>query len=106
MLLSDYKAATWRLLRDTGTLHPPADVVKFINEARHVRDLDTRLVRKVFGFTLTANQPSYTFAALAAGASALRGETFTNFRDIISLYVYPTGGVAGGVGLKYPLGRE
>jgi hypothetical protein len=104
--LGTYKTSTFRLLRDNQTLYPAGDIAAFINEARHVRDLDTRLVRKVFGFTLVPNQSTYTFTTLAAGAAAIRGETFTNFREVVSLYVLPMGGVAGGIGIRYPVGRQ
>lgn len=106
MTLQDYVTKTYRLLRDTGTLYNPADLIAWINEARHLRDYDTRLVRKVVDFSLVANQSTYELATISAG-DLVRGDTnFANARDIVSVYVIPTGGTAGGSGLRYPLGRQ
>lgn len=105
MTLNDYIRATQRLLRDEGTLYPSTDLVAFINEARHMRDLDTRLVRKVVGFTLTAAQPAYSIPLVSANGIFLRGETQAIGKDLTSLVVLPQGGIAGGVGMRYPLGR-
>lgn len=105
-LLSDYITSTRRLLRDKGTLYPDADLIAFINEARRIRDVDTRLVRKVMGFTLTANVSTYALSTIGA-ATFIRGETsFTNVKEIVSVYVLPMGGVAGGIGIRYPMARK
>lgn len=104
--LNDYIGSARRLLRDaSGTLYPTPDLIAYTNEARHKRDLDTRLVRKVVGFTLTTLQSDYTLATISAGTT-VRGEPFTNAREVVSLQVMPIGGQPGGVGLRYPLGRQ
>jgi len=104
--LQDYVTKTYRLLRDTGTLYNQSDVIAWINEARHLRDYDTRLVRKVVSFTLVASQSTYDLATISAGTMVRGDAAFANARDIVSVYVIPTGGAAGGSGLRYPLGRQ
>jgi hypothetical protein len=104
--LQDYVTKVYRLLRDTGTLYNQADVIAWINEARHLRDYDTRLVRKVVSFTLVASQSTYDLSVVQAGAMVRGDANFANARDVVSIYVIPTGGSAGGSGLRYPLGRE
>lgn len=106
MTLQDYVTKVYRLLRDTGTLYNQADVIAWINEARHLRDYDTRLVRKVVSFTLVANQSTYDLNLVQAGQMVRGDAAFANARDVVSIYVIPTGGSAGGSGLRYPLGRE
>lgn len=106
MTLQDYVTKTYRLLRDTGTLYNQADVIDWINQARHLRDYDTRLVRKVVSYTLIAQQSTYDLAVVAAGPMVRGDVNFANARDIVSIYVIPTGGSAGGPGLRYPLGRQ
>ena len=106
MTLGDYITKTYRLLRDTGTLYNQADVIAWINEARHLRDYDTRLVRKVVSFTLVAQQSTYSLALVQAGAMVRGDAQFANARDVVSIYAIPTGGSAGGPGLRYPLGRQ
>jgi len=104
--LQDYVTKVYRLLRDTGTLYNQADVIAWINEARHLRDYDTRLVRKVVSFTLVASQSTYDLNLVQAGQMVRGDAAFANARDVVSIYVIPTGGSAGGSGLRYPLGRE
>jgi hypothetical protein len=104
--LQDYVTKVYRLLRDTGTLYNQADIIAWINEARHLRDYDTRLVRKVVSFTLVASQSTYDLNLVQAGQMVRGDANFANARDVVSIFVIPTGGSAGGMGLRYPLGRE
>jgi hypothetical protein len=105
--LGGYLTSLRRLLRDSsGTLYPDTDLTAFINEARHQRDLDTRLVQKVVGFNLTANLSDYSLAAINTGGTFLRGIAECLPREIISLNYIPNGGSIGGIGLRVPLGRE
>jgi len=106
MTLQDYVTKTYRLLRDTGTLYNQGDVIAWVNEARHLRDYDTRLVRKVVSYTLIAKQSTYDLATVSAGPMVRGDANFANARDIVSIYAIPTGGSAGGMGLRYPLGRQ
>jgi hypothetical protein len=104
--LQDYVTKTFRLLRDVGSLYDQTNVIDWINEARHLRDYDTRLVRKVVSFSLVAQQSTYSLADVQAGPMVRGDANFANARDIVSIYVIPTGGTAGGMGLRYPLGRQ
>lgn len=105
--LGGYLTSLRRLLRDTsGTLYSSTDLTAFINEARHTRDLDTRLVRKVVGFTMTANQSDYSLATDIAPGTFLRGVPECLPREIISIHYIPNGGTPGGIGLRVPLGRK
>lgn len=107
MTLQDYLTASRRLLRDSsGTLYPQADLISFITQARHVRDLDTRLVRKLVGYTLTAGQSPYSLATISSAGTFLFGETTCVARDILSMNLLTQGGVAGGIGYRSPLSRR
>ena len=106
MNLQDYVTKTYRLLRDAGTLYNQADVIDWVNQARHLRDYDTRLVRKVVSFTVSAQQSTYALSDIAAGTVVRGDPNFSNARDIVSIYLIPTGGAPGGSGLRYPLGRQ
>jgi hypothetical protein len=104
--LNDHLTATRRLLRDaSSTLYPQTDLIAFVNEARHARDLDTRLVRKVVGFSLTAGVSTYALAAISAGTFLL-GEAACVAKDLLGVNVLTQGGVAGGIGFRYPLARR
>lgn len=106
MTLGDYLTATRRLLRDsTASFYSDPDLTAFITEARHVRDLDTRLVRKLVGVTLTANQATYSLATISSGGTFLFGETTCVAKDILGINVLTQGGVPGGVGYRYPMAR-
>lgn len=107
MTLLDYITATRRLLRDSsGTLYPQPDLIAFLTEARHVRDLDTRLVRKLVGYALTANVAQYSLATISSAGTFLFGETACVAKDIMGINLLTQGGVAGGVGYRTPLGRQ
>jgi hypothetical protein len=106
MTLADYLTRTRTLLRDsTGSFYSDPDLTAFITEARHVRDLDTRLVRKLVGYTLTASQASYSLATISSTGTFLFGESACVAKDILSLNVMTQGGVPGGLGYRYPLSR-
>lgn len=106
MTLSDYLAATRRLLRDRGTLYTDADLIAFINQARRTRDIDTRLCRKVVGFTLLTGQPQYDLNLEIGAGAFLRGDPAVGtLREVVSVYIIPQG-QAGGIGIRYPLGRK
>lgn len=104
--LQNYIDSTRRLLGDNATLYSQTTVIACINEARHQRDLDTRLVRKIVGFPLVTNQVGYPLATVQAGTFLSGETTMANARGVASIYVLPTGGVPGGIGLRYPLGRR
>jgi len=110
MILQDYLDATRRLLRDaTATLYPQADLIAYIREARHVRDLDTRMVRKFVGFTLTANQPTYSLADISNNViptTFIFGEQACIAKDVVGGNLLPNGGSAGGIGYRYPIARR
>lgn len=104
--LGGYQTSLRRLLRDaSGTLYATTDLTAFINEARHQRDLDTRLVRKVVGYNFVANQADYSLATVQSAGTFLRGVATCVPREVVSLNYIPNGGTAGGVGLRVPLGR-
>lgn len=107
--LASHLAATRQKLRDQATtaqLYTDDELINAINEARHQRDFDTRLVRTVVGFTLTTGLTTYSLNAVLSGGTAIRGEDKSKMsaRDVISLHVIPQG-AAGGIGIRYPLGR-
>lgn len=105
--LGGYLTSLRRLLRDSsGTLYSSTDLTAFVNEARHQRDLDTRLVAKVVSFPMVANQADYSLATIDSGGTFLRGVEACVPREIISANYIPNGGAAGGIGLRIPLGRE
>jgi hypothetical protein len=106
LTLQDYVTKTYRILRDEGTLYNQGDLISWVNEARRLRDYDTRLVRKVVSFTLVATQSTYDLGTIQAGTMIRGDAAFSNARDIVSVYIIPTGGTAGGTGLRYPLGRQ
>lgn len=107
MTLGGYLTSLRRLLRDSsGTLYQQTDLIAFINEARHQRDLDTRLVQKVLGFTLVANQMDYSLTTDLNAGTFLRGVPDCLPRDVISAAFIPNGGTPGGPGLRAPIGRK
>jgi hypothetical protein len=106
MTLADYVIKSYRLLRDSGTLYPQESLIAWINEARRIRDVDTRLCTKVVSYSLVPQQSTYALATVSAGAMVRGDDAFTNGRDVVSIYVIPTGGAAGGSGLRYPLARQ
>lgn len=105
LTLADYRLKVRRLLRDqTGSLYANDELNAYINEARHRRDLGTRRVKTCFGLSLTANQSTYSLTTVFA-STIVRGLTTAIPKDLVSLHVIPTGGTAGGRGLRYPLSR-
>src|SRR5262245_58031505 len=107
MTLQQYLDATRRLLRDaSSTLYPQTDLIAYLNEARHTRDLDTRMVRKFVGYNLIANQATYSIADISANGTFLWGEATCLGKDWITAQVLTQGGAPGGVGYRYPLERR
>jgi hypothetical protein len=105
--LQDYLDASRRLLRDaSGTLYPQTDLIAYIAQARHVRDLDTRMVRKFVGYTLTANVGQYSLASISSTGTFLYGETACIGKDWVYAQVLTQGGTPGGLGFRYPLKRR
>lgn len=104
--LQTYVNKVYALLRDSGTLYQQNDVIDWVAQARRIRDYDTRLVRKVVSYTLVERQSTYSLTTVQAGTMVRGDHAFTNARDVVSIYVIPTGGSAGGTGLRYPLGRQ
>jgi hypothetical protein len=106
MTLADYLTRTRTLLRDsTGSFYSDPDLTAFVTEARHVRDLDTRLVRKLVGYTLTPGQATYSLTGISATGTFLFGEGTGVGKDILSMNLLMEGGVPGGLGYRYPLSR-
>ena len=105
LTLLDYRTKVRRLLRDqTASLYSNDELNAYIAESRHRRDLDTRRVKACFGLSLTANVSTYSLLDVGA-APLVRGEATCLPKDVVSLHVIPTGGTAGGSGLRYPLAR-
>jgi hypothetical protein len=102
--LSDYLAATRRLLHDpAGALYTTPDLTEFINRAIRQRDLDLGINRVRLSMTLTAGVSDYPFATIASAGTVMDGSTNAILMDVMSIFVMPLG--TPGSSVRYPLAR-
>lgn len=103
--LANYIASTRRTLRDesTGNVYSDTDLTAWINEAMQHRDLDLRINRMLYSFTLTAGVFRYSFDSVISGGTKLIGAAGVTPVDIYSLVLMPLGDANSTT--RYPMGR-
>jgi hypothetical protein len=103
--LSEYRADVRRLLQDPqARTWSDLDLTAYINRAVQQRDLDLKIRRSIWRFTLTQLQSRYSLSQITTSGTLVTGPSTGTIMDVLSAVLIVSGQAPGGY--RAPMSRR